>query len=146
MFSILNCKNWDLLWIQYLNSSLIKFWSFYKYHNRVTTSSYILIKFTYQNANISCCRSGGMSNKNSCRACGNYLVPTSVCNICGEQVAWICGQCGKIDEAIHSRDNQLISYKPEKIALNSPRKQKNIAFYLFTMLVVQIQIIYNRTI
>lgn len=62
-----------------------------------------------------------MFNKNSCRACGNYLVPTSVCNICGEQVAWICGECGKIDEAIHSRDNQLIFYKPEKIALGSKK-------------------------
>lgn len=54
-------------------------------------------------------------------ACRNYLVPTSVCNICGEQVAWICGQCGKIDEAIHSRDNQLISYKSEKIALGNKK-------------------------
>jgi len=62
-----------------------------------------------------------MFNKSSCRACGCYLVPTSVCNICTEHVSWICGQCDRIDDSIHSHNDQLISYKPEKIALGTKK-------------------------
>ena len=64
-----------------------------------------------------------MFNKNSCRGCGCSLIPTSICNICTEHVSWIGGECDKIDEIIHSHNNPLIPYKPEKIPLGNKNKK-----------------------
>ena len=55
-----------------------------------------------------------MFNKVSCRACGSYFIPTSVCNICREYVTWMCTRCGNIDDVTHSHTYSLVPYKTEK--------------------------------
>ena len=54
-------------------------------------------------------------NKDSCRACGNYLIASSVCNICREYVSWVCSKCNKMEDVTHSHAYCRISYAPEKI-------------------------------
>ena len=45
-----------------------------------------------------------MFNKESCKACGTYLTPTSVCSICKEYVSWLCGKCERMEDVTHSHD------------------------------------------
>jgi hypothetical protein len=42
-----------------------------------------------------------MPNKRSCRACGNDLTPTTVCNICNEYIKWLCRRCTRMDDVTH---------------------------------------------
>lgn len=58
-----------------------------------------------------------MFNKDSCRACGSYLIPSSVCNICREYVSWICAKCNKIEDVTHSHNYCGISYALEKVVM-----------------------------
>lgn len=60
-------------------------------------------------------------NKDSCRACGSYLVPSSVCNICREYVSWICTKCNKMEDVTHSHSYCRVSYAPEKIIMKKMR-------------------------
>ena len=41
--------------------------------------------------------------KDSCRACGKCLTPTSACIICKEYISWICNKCNSVEDAIHSK-------------------------------------------
>ena len=43
-----------------------------------------------------------MFNKESCKACGTYLTPTSVCSICKESVSWLCNKCERMEDVTHS--------------------------------------------
>ena len=43
-----------------------------------------------------------MFNKESCKACGTYLTPTSVCSVCKEHVSWLCGKCERMEDVTHS--------------------------------------------
>lgn len=56
-------------------------------------------------------------NKDSCRACGSYLIPISVCNICREYVSWICAKCNKIEDVTHSHNYCRICYALEKVVM-----------------------------
>jgi len=58
--------------------------------------------------------SNNVFNKNSCRACGNHLFPTSVCNICTEYLSWICTKCNKMEDVTHSHTYSRISYASKK--------------------------------
>lgn len=59
-------------------------------------------------------RSNHVFNKYSCRACGNYLIPTSVCNTCGEYVSWICAKCNRMEDVTHSHPYCRIYYARKK--------------------------------
>ena len=43
-----------------------------------------------------------MFNKESCKACGTYLTPTSVCSVCKEYVSWLCNKCERMEDVTHS--------------------------------------------
>ena len=43
-----------------------------------------------------------MFNKESCKACGTYLTPISVCSVCKEYVSWLCGKCERMEDVTHS--------------------------------------------
>jgi hypothetical protein len=45
-----------------------------------------------------------MFNKESCKACGTYLTPISVCSVCKEYVSWLCGKCERMEDVTHSHD------------------------------------------
>ena len=45
-----------------------------------------------------------MFNKDSCRACGNILIPSIKCNNCSETILWNCSSCTNIEEYIHSHN------------------------------------------
>jgi hypothetical protein len=53
-------------------------------------------------------KSGGiiilMYNRESCRACGTYLTSVSFCEVCGEQVSWICSNCDRIYDVTHAHN------------------------------------------
>ena len=55
-----------------------------------------------------------MFNKESCRACGTYLTPISICNFCKEYISWLCGKCERMDDVNHLHDYCRVTYKKEK--------------------------------
>ena len=36
-----------------------------------------------------------MYNKESCKACGTYLTSVSLCEVCEEQISWVCSKCAQ---------------------------------------------------
>ena len=42
-----------------------------------------------------------MYNKESCRACGTYLSSDSSCEICKEQISWVCSKCDRMYDVTH---------------------------------------------
>lgn len=46
----------------------------------------------------------------SCRACGTYMMPISLCIICKEYISWACPKCFKRDDVTHKHDYCRISY------------------------------------
>ncbi len=52
-----------------------------------------------------------MYNKQSCRECGTFLTPHTLCTMCREHVGWVCGQCGRIDDYIHTHDCRTVIKK-----------------------------------
>ena len=45
-----------------------------------------------------------MYNKESCKECGTYLSYVSVCNICKEQVSWVCNNCDRTYDVTHTHN------------------------------------------
>jgi hypothetical protein len=37
-----------------------------------------------------------MYNKESCKVCGTYLTSVSLCEVCKEQILWVCNKCDKM--------------------------------------------------
>ena len=60
-----------------------------------------------------------LHKSNRLRACDSYLIPSSVCNICGEYVSWICAKCNKMEDVTHSHTYCRISYAPKMIGIDS---------------------------
>jgi len=60
-----------------------------------------------------------MSHKISCRACGEYLMPTAICMICQEYVIWNCLKCGRTDDVTHFHDYCKVQYKKIRIETKS---------------------------
>jgi hypothetical protein len=56
-----------------------------------------------------------MSHKISCRACGNYLVPTAICTVCHEYVMWSCTSCGSTEDVTHVHGYCTVTYKKIKV-------------------------------
>ncbi len=50
-----------------------------------------------------------MYNKESCRACGTYLTSVSLCEVCGEQISWVCRNCDKMYDVTHM--HKVILYR-----------------------------------
>jgi RNase P subunit RPR2 len=48
-----------------------------------------------------------MYNKQSCRECGTFLTPHSVCNVCKEHISWICIKCGKAEDVTHDHNYSM---------------------------------------
>jgi hypothetical protein len=63
-----------------------------------------------------------MFNKESCRACGTYLTPISVCNFCKEYISWLCGKCERMEDVTHSHDYCRVTYKKEKQEIRNKQK------------------------
>ena len=63
-----------------------------------------------------------MFNKESCKACGTYLTPTSVCSVCKEYISWLCGKCERMEDVTHSHDYCRIAYKKEKQEIRNKQK------------------------
>ena len=45
-----------------------------------------------------------MYNKESCKACGTYLTSVSLCNVCKEQISWVCSKCAKMYDVTHAHN------------------------------------------
>ncbi|HXV45303.1 MAG TPA: hypothetical protein VD736_01375 [Nitrososphaera sp.] len=45
-----------------------------------------------------------MYNRGSCRGCGRSLTALSICIACREDVSWVCGGCGRGEDAVHSHN------------------------------------------
>jgi hypothetical protein len=45
-----------------------------------------------------------MYNKESCRACGTYLTSVSLCEVCEEQISWICTNCDRRYDVTHTHN------------------------------------------
>lgn len=58
-----------------------------------------------------------MYNKQSCRECGTWLTPHTLCTACREHVGWVCSQCGRIEDYTHAHECQSMPMK--KIAVES---------------------------
>jgi hypothetical protein len=63
-----------------------------------------------------------MFNKESCRACGTFLTPISVCNFYKEYISWLCGKCEKMEDVTHLHDYCRVVYK--KASQEIRHKQK----------------------
>ena len=50
-----------------------------------------------------------MYNKESCKACGTYLTPVSLCNVCKEQISWVCNRCDRMYDVTHTHNPNCIS-------------------------------------
>ena len=46
----------------------------------------------------------GMYNKESCKACGTYLTSVSLCNVCKEQISWVCSKCERMYDVTHTHN------------------------------------------
>lgn len=42
-----------------------------------------------------------MYNRQSCRECGAYLTALMQCAVCREDIGWVCGKCGRNEDAVH---------------------------------------------
>jgi hypothetical protein len=49
-----------------------------------------------------------MYNKESCKACGTYLTSVSLCEVCEEQISWVCSKCDKMYDVTHAHNNVLV--------------------------------------
>jgi hypothetical protein len=60
-----------------------------------------------------------MYNKESCRACGTYLTSVSLCEVCGEQISWLCSNCDKMCDVTHAHNVILygVLFDAENICL-----------------------------
>jgi predicted amidophosphoribosyltransferase len=60
-----------------------------------------------------------MYNKGSCRECGTYLTSISLCEVCGEQISWICSNCDKTYDVTHAHNVILygVLFNAENIRL-----------------------------
>jgi hypothetical protein len=63
-----------------------------------------------------------MFNKESCRACGTFLIPISICNFCKEYISWLCGKCERMEDVTHLHDYCRVVYKKEKQEIRNKRK------------------------
>jgi hypothetical protein len=54
-----------------------------------------------------------MYNKESCRGCGKYLIPSATCNTCKEYVYWICNNCKGIEEVFHSHNYCRLTFSKD---------------------------------
>jgi hypothetical protein len=59
-----------------------------------------------------------MYNKESCRRCGEILVPDIICNNCSEVVLWICSSCTNVAEHVHIHNENKNSKSTELRALD----------------------------
>jgi hypothetical protein len=48
-------------------------------------------------------------NKESCRSCGEFLVPDMICIECDEIILWVCSNCTNTSEHthIHNQDKNI---------------------------------------
>jgi hypothetical protein len=56
-----------------------------------------------------------MPNKRSCRACGDDLTPTKVCNVCKESIQWLCRKCFRIEDVTHAHTFSNVEHKWETL-------------------------------
>ncbi|MDQ3869161.1 MAG: hypothetical protein M3250_06350 [Thermoproteota archaeon] len=63
-----------------------------------------------------------MFNKESCRACGAFLTPVSVCNFCKEYISWLCGKCERMEDVTHSHDYCRVVYKKANQEIRNKQK------------------------
>jgi len=45
-----------------------------------------------------------MYNKYSCKVCGTYLTSVSLCEVCEEQISWMCSKCDKMYDVTHAHN------------------------------------------
>jgi hypothetical protein len=79
-----------------------------------------------------------MFNKESCRACGTYLTPISVCNFCKEYISWLCGKCERMEDVTHSHDYCRVDYKKEKQEIRNKQKKCLTIIQLLTFISVYV--------
>jgi hypothetical protein len=49
-----------------------------------------------------------MYNKESCKACGTYLTSVSLCNVCKEQISWVCSKCERMYDVTHTHNLVIV--------------------------------------
>ena len=49
-----------------------------------------------------------MFNKESCRSCGEFLVPDMICIECDEIILWICSNCTNTSEHTHIHNQDKV--------------------------------------
>ena len=59
--------------------------------------------------------------KTSCRACGTYLCPTTICTVCHEYIAWACPECQMAEDVTHVHDYCRVVNK-EEITVRTERE------------------------
>ena len=45
-----------------------------------------------------------MYNKDSCKVCGTYMTFVSLCEVCEEQISWMCSKCDKMYDVTHAHN------------------------------------------
>ena len=57
-----------------------------------------------------------MYNKQSCPTCGTYLTSVSLCEVCYEQISWICTNCDRRYDVTHLH-NVILEPVPKIIGI-----------------------------